>query len=64
MEKKGLHRWRLRDAINVFNINGMLNTAGSIPEFVRMAVIVDGYKHTVDFLITDLEGEDIILRLP
>ena len=36
----------------------------SIREFVQLAITVDGHKHWVDFLITNLGQEDVILGLP
>ena len=63
-EEKGLRRLRLKKPIQVFNIDGTLNQSGSIEEFAQLAIMVDGHKHWVDFLITDLGGENVILGLP
>jgi len=63
-EAKGVKRLRLLKPIQVFNIDGTPNQAGSIQEFARLAMTVDGHKHWVDFLITDIGGEDLILGLP
>ena len=54
VEEKGLRRLRLRKPIQVFNIDGTLNQAGSIQDFVSLAITVDGHRHWVDFLVTDL----------
>lgn len=62
--EKGIQRFLLRKPIQVFNIDGTLNRSGSISEFVRLAITVDGHKHWVDILITELGGEDLILGLP
>ena len=62
--RERLQTFRLRNAIDIFNIDGSSNTAGCIREYVRMLMSVDGYEHSVDFLVTDLGGENIILGLP
>ena len=62
--KEQLQTFQLCNAIDIFNIDGSCNTAGCIREYVRMLMTVDGYKHSVDFLVTDLGGENIILGLP
>lgn len=48
----------------MFNIDGTPNQAGSINDFACLAMTVDGHKHWVDVLITNLGGEDLILGLP
>ena len=50
--------------MKVYNIDGTLNHSGSIREFAPIAITVDGHKHWVDFLITDLGKENLILGLP
>ena len=50
--------------MKVFNIDGSPNNAGTIKWFARLALTVDSYEHWVDFLVTNLGGEEIILGLP
>ena len=64
VKANNLRRLRLRKPISVHNIDGTLNQAGSIEEFVQLAITVDNHKHWVDMLITDLGGESVILGLP
>src|SRR5215469_13744083 len=63
-EEQGFRRLRLKKPIQVFNIDGTLNQAGKIQEFVQLAITVDSHKHWVDILVTDLGGEELILGLP
>ena len=63
-KENGLVRRQLKKPLQVFNIDGTLNHSGSIREFAPMAITVDGHKHWVDFLITDLGKENLILGLP
>ena len=64
VKANNLRRLRLRKPISVHNIDGTHNQAGSIEEFVQLAITVDNHKHWVDMLITDLGGESVILGLP
>ncbi|KAF8823142.1 hypothetical protein HHX47_DHR12000006 [Lentinula edodes] len=54
----------LHKPIDVFNIDGTPNRAGRITHFARLALTVDNQERWMDFLITNLGGEDIILGLP
>jgi hypothetical protein len=51
--------------IALHNINGSINNAGSLTHFAHLTMDI-GFKYTekLDFLITDLGPEDIILGLP
>jgi predicted aspartyl protease len=60
----GICTFVLKRPIKVYNIDGTPNSAGEIQRFARLALTVDGYEHWVDFLITDLGGEGVILGLP
>lgn len=59
-----IRTFALQQPIDVYNIDGTPNTAGQIRRFAKLTLTVDGYEHWVDFLVTDLGGEDIILGLP
>ncbi|KAF8824205.1 hypothetical protein HHX47_DHR8000208 [Lentinula edodes] len=54
----------LHKPIDVFNIDGTPNRAGRITHFAHLALTVDSQERWMDFLITNLGGEDIILGLP
>ena len=54
----------LRKPIEVYNIDGTLNRAGSISRFAQLELTVGPTKRYMDFLVTDLGGEKIILGLP
>ena len=60
----GINTFPLRHPIEVHNIDGTLNRAGSITHYARLGLVVDQQETWVDFLITDLGGEDVILGLP
>jgi hypothetical protein len=51
--------------IALHNINGSINKAGSLIHFVCLTMNIGSkYTEKLDFLITDLGSEDIILGLP
>jgi hypothetical protein len=51
--------------IALHNINGSINKAGSLTHFARLTMNIGSkYTEKLDFLITDLGPEDIILGLP
>ena len=62
-KENGLCQLQLKRLLKVYNIDGTLNHSGSIREFAPMVITVDSHKHWVDFLITDLEKENLILGL-
>ena len=61
VKRHGIRTFQLQRPMKVFNIDGSPNNAGTIKRFARLALTVDGYEHWVDFLVTDLGGEEIIL---
>ena len=54
----------LRHPITVYNIDGTKNRAGKIDRCASLQLTVDQMSEWMDFLVTDLGGEDIILGLP
>jgi hypothetical protein len=51
--------------IALHNINGSINKAGSLTHFTHLTMNISSkYTKKLDFLITDLGPEDIILELP
>jgi hypothetical protein len=51
--------------IALYNIDGSINKAGSLIHFAHLTINISSkYTEKLDFLITDLGPEDIILRLP
>ena len=64
VEKHRITAFPLRHPIQLLNIDGSPNQAGSVTHFARQELTVDGHTEWTDFLIADLGGEDIILGLP
>ena len=55
----------LQHPIKLYNIDGSLNRAGSITHSVRLMTQVDkNPPQLLEFLVTNLGNEDIILGLP
>jgi hypothetical protein len=54
----------LRHPIVLHNIDGSRNSAGNITRFARLHLKVGVYEGYEDFLVSDLGGENVILRLP
>ena len=54
----------LRKEIPLLNIDGSRNTAGSITHYARLRLSVGDYSEVLDFLITNIGPESIILGLP
>jgi hypothetical protein len=51
--------------IALYNIDGSINKAGALTHFAHLTMNIDSkYTKKLDFLITDLGPEDIILGLP
>ena len=50
--------------IPLYNIDGSKNTAGSITHFVRLRLSMGDYVEWLEFLVTDLGPEDVVLGLP
>jgi predicted aspartyl protease len=64
VNRNNVRTFPLKHPIQVFNINGTENRAGRIEKCARLKLGVDEMNEWVDFLVTDLGGEDVILGLP
>jgi hypothetical protein len=64
VEKQHIRTFPLRHPIDVFNIDGTSNQAGRIDRFAKIGLTVDGQEQWLDFLVTDIGNEDVILGLP
>jgi predicted aspartyl protease len=53
----------LRKPIPLYNVDGSHNSAGSITEYVELRVDIEGHQETVQFLVTDLGSEDVIMGI-
>lgn len=54
----------LNKIIGLRNIDGSNNKAGSITHFVRLQLTLGDHTENVEFLVTDIGPEDMILGLP
>ena len=54
----------LRNPIVLYNIDGSINKAGSLTDFVQLTLTIRSHTDTHDFLVTDLGPENLILGLP
>ena len=54
----------LPHSISVYNIDGSPNIAGSITHSTRLRVLVDEQEQWMEFLVTNIGTEDVILGLP
>jgi predicted aspartyl protease len=54
----------LPNTIALYNIDGSKNKAGSLTHFARLKITIGSWNKPTDFLVTDLDPEDIILGLP
>jgi hypothetical protein len=65
VSKHNILRRPLTRPIALHNIDGSINKAGSLTHFACLTMNIDSkYTKKLDFLITDLGPEDIILGLP
>jgi hypothetical protein len=64
VNRNNVRTFPLKRPIQVFNIDGTENRAGRIERCARLKLGVDKMNEWVDFLVTDLGGEDVILGLP
>ena len=55
---------RLVQDIPLYNIDGSKNKAGSITHYARLWVLMGEYDECLEFLVTDLGPEDVVLGLP
>ena len=54
----------MKKPLLIYNIDGTENWAGKIDRCASLQLTVDQMSEWMDFLVTDLGGEDIILGLP
>lgn len=54
----------LHSSIPLFNIDGTHNAAGSITHYARLQLSMGDYVERLEFLVTDLGPEDVVLGLP
>ena len=64
VEKHNVVTHKLFKPIAVRNVDGTSNKAGYIEDWCRLRLQSGTYEEVVDFLITDLGSEDMILGLP
>jgi hypothetical protein len=64
VKEKRIRAFPLRTPMKVFNIDRTLNHAGSITHFARLGLTIEDNTQWLDFLITDIGEEDVILGLP
>ena len=64
VEKNNIYTHPLTRVIALHNIDGTKNKAGSLTHFARLTLTVGGYTEKLEFLVTDLGPEDVILGLP
>jgi predicted aspartyl protease len=55
---------RLERSIPLLNIGGSKNNNGAVTQFTRLTLTSGGYSEMLEFLVTDLGPEDVILGLP
>ena len=54
----------LKRPIPLYNIDGTVNQAGSLTHFVRLQLTIGDRVDNLDFLVTDIGPENVILGLP
>lgn len=64
VDKNKVVTYKLFKPIAVHNVDGTSNKAGYIEKWCRLRLWTGTYNKVVDFLITDLSSEDMILGLP
>ena len=64
VKEKRIRTFPLSIPIKVYNIDGTLNHAGSITHFARLSLTIEDNMQWLDFYITDIGEEDVILGLP
>ena len=64
VKEKRICTFPLNIPIKVYNIAGTLNHAGSITHFARLGLTIEDNTQWLDFLVTDIGEEDVILHLP
>ena len=64
VKQNNMEMHSLRNPIVLYNIDGSINKAGSLTDFVRLTLTIGSHTDTHDFLVTDLGPENLILGLP
>jgi len=64
VKEKRICTFPLHTPMKVYNIDRNLNHTGSITHFARLGLTIEGNTQWVDFLITDIGEEEVILGLP
>lgn len=54
----------LTNEIKLLNINGTKNKAGTLTHFARLTLTIGEYTEELEFLVTDIGPENVILGLP
>ena len=64
-EQHSMRMRRLPEPIKLFNIDGTQNSAGDITHTIRLLVTPEGMEsQPLEFLVTNLDSENLILGLP
>lgn len=65
VKKHNMTKQRLPEPIKLFNIDGSINTVGSITHLVRLLVTLENMEaQLLEFLVTNLGSENVILGMP
>lgn len=64
IRKHDVRTHRLKQVIPLLNINGSHNINGAVTQFARLTLTTGDYTEQLEFLVTDLGPEDVILGLP
>ena len=64
IERNGIITHALFKPIELRNVDGSPNKAGSLTEWCQLEIRAGDYCEKVNFLVTNLGSEDIILGLP
>ena len=64
VEQMGFETMMLEEPLKVFNVDGTANKVGTITEFVRVLLEVQGHQQRVDLLVTGLGRNKVLLGMP
>ena len=64
VRKHKIPTFLMKKPLPIYNIDGTENRAGKIERCASLRLTVDQMSEWMDFLVTDLGGEDVILGLP
>ena len=64
VQKHRVYKHQLGRDIPLYNIDGSKNKAGSLTHFVRLRLLMGDREQWLEFLVTDLGPEDVVLGLP